>query len=253
MKKNNIVLWIVSFVITFLTIYLSNLLDKNYPITGTFGIDGKKISYRFEKVHYGKEDFNIVIRTDVDDVSGNLFWKNKSDKICSSSELNKYGLSLQGKFKSLKPLRTIQYFVELNYKDKKYLLPDNQKVDLTFYGKIPPALNVIQFLMLYLGLLLAVRTGLEYFNNSEKSKKFGVLVVIVFLTLTALVNPLYLTYKFGYMNSIIPAINNLFPASYLVITLLWIVSLIIMFRFKKLKDTSLVSAMNTIIILAVMM
>ena len=153
---------------------------------------------------------------------------------------------------SLKPNQTIQYFVELNYKDKKYLLPDHQKVDLTFYGRIPATLNVVQFLLLYLGLLLAVRTGLEYFNNSEKSKKLGVLVVIVFLTLTALVNPLYLTYKFGYMNSIIPAINNLFPASYLLITLLWIVSLIIMFRYKKLKVTCLVSAIVTIIIFAVM-
>jgi hypothetical protein len=100
---------------------------------------------------------------------------------------------------------------------------------------------------------LAVRTGLEYFNNSEKSKKFGVLAVIVFLTLTALVNPLYLTYKFGYMNSIIPAINKLFPTSYLLITLLWIVTLIIMFRYNKLNITSLVSAIITIIIFVVMM
>ena len=253
MKKNNIVLWIVSFVITFLTIYLSNLLDKNYPITGTFGIDGKKISYRFEKVHYGKEDFNIVIRTDVDDVSGNLFWKNTSDTIWSSSKLIISDLSLKGKFKSAKPLQTIQYFVELNYKDNKYLLPDNKKVDLTFYGKIPATLNVMQFLLLYLGLLLAVRTGLEYFSNSVNSKKFGVFVVILFLTLTALVNPLYLTYKFGYMNSIIPAINNLFPARYLLITLLWIVSLILMFSSKKLKVTPLVSAIITIVIFAIMM
>ena len=253
MKKNNIVLWIASFVITFLTIYLSNLFNKNYPVTGTFGIDGKKVSYRFEKIHYGKEDFGVVIRTDVDDVSGNLLWKNKSDKIWSSSELNISDLSLQGKIKSLKPFQTIQYFVELNYKDKKYLLPDNQKVDLTFYGNIPAAVNVMQFLLLYLGLLLAVRTGLEYFNNSEKSKKFGVLTVIVFLTLTALVNPLYLTYKYGYMNSIVPAINNLFPTSYLLITLLWIVSLIVMFISKKLKVTFLVSAIITMIIFAVMM
>ena len=253
MKKNNIILWIASFVITFLVVYLSKLVDKDYPVTGTFGIEGQKVSYRFEKVHYGNEDFSVVIRTDVDGVSGNLFWKNTSDTIWTSSKLIISDLSLTGKLVSLKPNQTIQYFVELNYKDKMYLLPDNQEVDLTFYGKIPATLNLMQFLLLYLGLLLAVRTGLEYFNNSEKSKKIGVLVVIVFLTLTALVNPLYLTYKFGYMNSIIPAINNLFPASYLLITLLWIVSLIIMFRYQKLKVTYLASAIITIIIFAAIM
>jgi hypothetical protein len=124
---------------------------------------------------------------------------------------------------------------------------------LTFYGKIPATLNVMQFLLLYLGLLLAVRTGLEYFNNSENSKKLGVLIVIVFLTLTALVNPLYLTYKLGYINSIVPAINKLFTVSYLLITLLWILSLIIMFRFKKLKVTCLVSSIITILIYAMML
>ena len=106
MKKNNVILLIVSFVITFLTIYLSNLLDKDYPVTGTFGIDGKKISYRFEKVHYGREDFNVIIRTDIADVSGIMFWKSKSATIWSSSKLNKYNLSLQGKFTSLKPNHT---------------------------------------------------------------------------------------------------------------------------------------------------
>ena len=51
MEKNNIILWIASLVITFLGIYLSNLVDKDYPVTGTFGIEGQKVSYRFEKVH----------------------------------------------------------------------------------------------------------------------------------------------------------------------------------------------------------
>ena len=69
MKKNRIILWAASLIITFLTIYLSNLLDKNYPITGTFGIEGKKLSYLFEKVHYGSEDISILIRTDADDLN----------------------------------------------------------------------------------------------------------------------------------------------------------------------------------------
>jgi hypothetical protein len=50
MKKNNIVLWIAAFVITFLTIYLSNLLDNDYPLSGTFGIDGKKFHTDLKRV-----------------------------------------------------------------------------------------------------------------------------------------------------------------------------------------------------------
>jgi hypothetical protein len=253
MKKNNIVLWIASFVITFLTIFLANLLDKDYPLSGTFGIDGKKVSYRFEKTHYGKDDFDVIIRTDIEDIIGNIFWKNESDSIWNSLELKKSSLSLQTKIKSHKPLETIKYFVELNHKNKKYFLPNNKKVELTFYGKIPVMAKVLQFLLLYLGLFLAVRTGLEYFNNSEKSKKFAVLVVVVFLTLTALINPLYLTYKFGYMNSVIPEISKLFPMAYVLLSLLWIIALVLIFRFKSIKITSLITSIISIIIFVFMM
>ena len=248
MKKNNIILWIASFVIIFLTVFLTNLLDEEYPVTGTLGIDNKKVSYRFEKTHYGNDDFKLIIRTDTDEISGKLFWKIKSDSVWNSVELIKSNLILQTKIKPLKPLNRLFYFVELNHNNKKYLLPDNKKVELTFYGKMPVMAKVLRFLLLYLGLLLSVRTGLEYFSQSEKTKKFGFLVAIIFLTLTALINPLYLTYKFGYMNSVIPEISDLFPVGLVLLNILWILALVLMFRFKEIKSTSLITAGVTILI-----
>lgn len=249
MKKNETILWSASLVITFLSIYIFNLLDKDYPVTGTFGIEGKNVSYRFEKVHYGKDNFSVVIRNDVKNVSGKLFWKNKDDSVWSSSQLKTSDMILEGSIKSLKPLQTLEYFVELYYKDKTYRLPDNQKVPLQFFGKIPSAVNVLQFLFIYLGLLLAIRTGVEFFDNCKKTKKFSMLTVILFVTLLALINPLYLTYKFGYINSSIPTINKLFPVQLMLVTLLWIISVIVSFKFSRIKYITLASAVITIFLL----
>jgi len=246
--KNNIILWAASFVITFLTIFLANLLDKDYPISGTFGIESKKVSYRFEKTHYGKDDFDVIIRTDIDKVNGNLYWKNESDSIWNSLELKKSNLTLNGKIKSLKPLRVLNYYVELNHKNKKYFLPDNKNVILTFFGNIPIAVNVLEYLLLYIGLVLAVRTGLEYFNDNINSKKFGVFILIFFLTLIALINPLYLTYKYGFINSSIPHISKLFFLSDITIFILWIVTLIAIFKSAKFKILPLASSIFTLII-----
>jgi len=248
MKKNNILLWIAAFIITFLTIYLSNLLDKDYPISGTFGIDGKKVSYRFEKSHYGNNDFNTIIRTDVNDLAGIIFWKSNKDTNWQSTQMIKSDLLLSVSIPSLKPEQTLIYYAELHHKNKKYIIPDNQKVDLIFFGKIPIAVNILEYLLLYLGLILVVRTGLEYFNDGKNSKKFGVLFTIVYLTLIALINPLYLTYKFGYINSSIPPINKLFLLSDLIILILWIVTLVITFKSEKFKFLSLVSAFITVMI-----
>ena len=247
--KRNILLWIASFVVVFVAAYLSNLIDKDYPITSTIGIEGKKVSYRFEKISYGKDDYKFILRTDVTDLTGKLFWKNKIDTMWQSEQLKKSDLVLTGNIPVLKPEKSLLYFAELNYKGKKYLIPDNQKVNLTFYGKIPIAVNVLEFLLLYLGLVLAVRTGLEYFNNGSDSKKLGVLTILLFLTLIALVNPLYLTYKYGFINSSIPPIQRLFLWTDLTIFALWIITIVTIFKSNKFNLLPLVTAVITLLII----
>jgi hypothetical protein len=248
MKKNNIVLWIAAFVITFLTIYLSNLLDKDYPVSGTFGIEGKKVSYRFEKSHYGNDDFKIIIRTDVNDLAGKLFWKRSIDTSWKAVQMENSDLLLSVSIPSLKPEQKIIYFAELYHKEKEYIIPDNQKIELSFFGRVPIVVNVLEYLLLYLGLILVVRTGLEYFNDGKNSKKFGVLGAVCFLTLITLINPLYLTYKFGFMNSSIPPIDRLFLLNHLSISILWIATMIIIFTSKKFKSIPLISSILILLI-----
>jgi hypothetical protein len=248
MKIEIIILWLASFIIVFLAVYISNIIDEDYPITSTFGIEGKKVSYRFEKIHYGTEDFKVIIRTDVPELTGTLYWKSKTDSDWRFKELKKSELILSANIPVLKPTQKIDYYIELNHRNKNFVLPENQKVSLTFFGKIPVVVNVLEFLLIYLGLIAAVRTGLEFFNNGFKAKAFGFFTLIIFLTLIALINPLYLTYKYGYMNSAIPPIGNLFLVSDLIIFILWIVTVVALFKSKKFKAAPLFSAVITLLI-----
>jgi hypothetical protein len=248
MKKENTILWIVSIVVTFLVIYIANLFNRDYPITGTFGIEGQKISYRFEKIHYGREDVNILIRSDVQGLSGKLFWKPDQDSIWLSTDMTKSDLALSGSFPSLKANHKLKYFLQLYFKNTAYFLPNNLKVEMRFFGTIPSTISTLKFIFFNLGLLLTIRVGLEYFNLNEKIKKFEVFLVIIFLTLTALINPLYLSYKYGFINSAIPSINKLFPIKELSISVLWIISIIMTFNLKRYKLVPLVSAAITIVL-----
>lgn len=249
MTKEKLILWISSFIITFLVLYSYNLFNKDYPITGTFGIEAKKVSYRFEKIHFGYDSVAIIIRTDVKGLSGKLFWKSEEDINWKSNNLKESGLALLAKLPPLKPDHKLKYYIELNYKDKQYLLPDNRKVEMTFYGKIPQTVNYLWFIFFYLGLLLIVRTGLEYFNEKEKIKKFELFISVIFITLLVLINPLYITYKHGFINTTIPDVTKLFPPKELSITALWIITTIITFNIKKYKVVPLISAIVTLIII----
>jgi hypothetical protein len=115
MKKQIIILWIASFVIVFMAAYIANIIDKDYPITSTFGIDGKKVSYRFEKVHYGKDDFKIIIRTDVAELTGKVFWKNFGEQDWQSKDLKKSNLILFEDIPGLKPDHKLNSVVVIEF------------------------------------------------------------------------------------------------------------------------------------------
>ena len=247
--KNNIILWVASLILTFLIGYAISVFSPDYPITGTFGLDGKKISYRFEKIHYGKDSANILIRSDIKEVNGKVYWQSESDSIWHSKDMLRSELALSEKIPSLKPNQSLKYYITLIYKDKKYFLPANQKVVMKFFGKVPDAVSPLKFLLFNLGLLLIVRVGLEYFNKNEKIKKFEIFIAILFLILTALVNPLYLSYKFGFINTSIPSITKLFPVKELAITSLWLITTILTFNFKNYRIFSPVAAILTIILI----
>jgi hypothetical protein len=123
---------------------------------------------------------------------------------------------------------------------------------MRFFGKIPSTINYLRFLLLNIGLLLVVRVGLEYFNKEEKIKKFEIFIAIIFLILTVLVNPLFLSYKYGFINSSIPSITKLFPTKELSLTSLWIISIILTFNIKKYRIIPFISAILTIFIFIIL-
>jgi len=248
MKKQSFILWISSIVIVFVISYINTITSDNYPITGTIGVEGKKVSYRFEKVYYGNGEYYFSVRSDFPDLTGKYFFKPKDDSVWTLRELVKDKFLLTGVLPKQKPEVILQYYAELIFNNKSINIPDNRIVQITYYGEIPIVVNLLQFFFLYGGLILAIRTGLESFNNNLKTKKFAVMFLIIFLTLNVLINPLYLSYKYGFINHSVPPIERLFSLSEILILLLWIITAIVLFNRPKFKYTSLSSAVITLII-----
>ena len=73
--KNEIILWLSSLAILFLIGYVKNVTDADYPITGTFGIEGKKVSYKLDKVCYEKENYTNLIISDNEEIQASLIWR----------------------------------------------------------------------------------------------------------------------------------------------------------------------------------
>jgi hypothetical protein len=244
--KNQIILWLSSLVVVFLIGYVKNITDKDYPITSTFGIEGKKVSYKLDKISYDKSSYKNIILSDIQGLEGKLIWfKEDVEHELVYKEIER---GLECEIPTLKAGQNIKYKVILNYLDNRYEIPEKGFVTLTFLGNIPSPVNIINFVLLYGGLLMSIRCVLELFNKNKNLKKYIVIVCTMFMTLTLLIHPLYNSYKLGAINNYIPNVIELLEPLFLVITFLWVFGAVLIFNKKYINIVTIFISSATILI-----
>lgn len=226
--KNQIILWLSSLVIVFLIGFVKSVTDDNYPITGTFGIEGYKVSYKLDKESYEKSTYKNIVISDIKGVTGRIIWFIDEHK--NETEMIELDRSLVGEIPILKAGQKINYKIELTYKNKAYLIPQNDLVTLTFWGKIPSTIRILHFILLYGGMLVLVRSLLEIFNQNKSLKKYLFIANSLFLIFTIIINPLRNSYKLGALNSYVPPVFDLLEPNYLITSALIILGTILIFN-----------------------
>ena len=244
--KNQIILWSASIILTFLIGYFKAVTSTYYPLTGTFGIEGKKVSYKLDKLSFDKILYRNIIISDVSGLSGKIVMLNQDNQ----TEINMIGIDkgLAGEIPALKPGKKLFYKIKLSYDKNTYDIPEKGFVSLTFWGKIPSAVKGIYLLLLYGGLLLSIRSGMELFNKNKFLKKFAFTTSTFFILNTILVSPLYNSYKLGAINKYVPSFADLFESALIIITLVWIGGTVLLFFKKYILITTISAGIITVIL-----
>jgi hypothetical protein len=244
--KNEIILWISSIIIVFLIGYVKNVTDSYYPVTGTFGIEGKKVSYKLDKVCFDKTSYKNIILSDLEGIKGKLIWKTDSRQ--QEKEYQKIEKGLECDISRLKPGRKIEYKVVLIYGERSFKIPKDGFITLTFWGNIPSGAKVLTFIFLYSGLLLSIRCLLELFNKNKNLKKYAVLNCSLLLILNSIIIPLRNSYKLGAINNYVPNVIDLIDPALLLILFLWIAGTIFFFYKKHIHPVLILITLVTVIL-----
>lgn len=244
--KNQIILWLSSFVIVFLIGYIKNVTDKDYPVTGTFGIEGRKVSYKLDKISFDKEAYTNIIISDISGIEAKLILKHNEKLNEFIFENTKGGLDCT--IPNYKPGVTVYYKIIINYKDQIFEIPKNDFVPLTFWGNIPSPAKLFYSILLYAGLLMAIRSLLEIFNSNQNLKKILVIGCSIFILLNIIINPLYNTYKLGAINHYVPSFSQLFDPLLLSILIIWIAGTTFIFNKIFVKTITVAIAVLTVVL-----
>ncbi len=245
--KRSIILWTSAFLLTFLTAYIQSCTDKYNPVTGAITIDGKNVSYRFDKIYKDKGDYRLLIRTDSPDIQAAFKWKKENENEWKSVEMKKNEEALVGGIPKQNAGEKILYFAEIKKNENKYVIPD-KPVTLIFKGYVPSTISMLSDFALFGGLLLSFRTALDYFNKNEKIKKLTLFTVATFFVYTVAVTPLRKSYELDAINKKVVPITSLFDLQSILLFILWIAAMIIIFNLKNSKQTAMVFAIAAVVI-----
>lgn len=247
--KQTIILWTAALFITLLAGYTKNVTGPEFPVSGTIGIDGKKVTYYFEKIIRDSSSFKISIRCDIDSVKGIvLFSKVNSNNSWDTILLSNQNRLLVGEIPYPGPLKKIFYKVELEKNGKKYFIPTKKEEEIIFMGKVPITMKVLLFITFFFGLLLSVRTGLEYFNEHPHTKKLTLFTIIPFALYGFFVFPVYKTFELNMVGSQFANPIELFTIGSFSYFLIWTLFGVIIFRSANPKTWGLVTSLITLIL-----
>ncbi len=248
--KNEIILWLSSFVLVFLIGYAKNVTDKDYPITSTFGIEGKKVSYKLDKVCFDKSSYKNIIISDIKGIEARMILMYKDNAY--ETLYKEIARGLECEIPILKAGREIRYKLLIKYKEKTFEIPNKEFVTLKFWGDIPSPVKIFYFILLYGGLLMILRSTLELFNKNKNLKKYSIIAITLYITLITIIYPLFITYKIGAINHFVPPISDLFNPLLIIIITSWIVGTILIFNKIYIRIVTIIISTITILIFFLM-
>lgn len=197
-RAKTFILWIAALILTYLAGYIHSIINPNFPISGTIGIEGEKVTYKFDKVIHSNEPYKVYIRTDLSGLTGFVEHKKLMSKDgWKKEELIALTSGYQAELDALAPNDIYYYKVFLFNGDEKIQLPANTILSLKYLGAVPIAVSIIYYFLIYAGLVFTLRVGLEYFSGRNNHKKLLLSGSIFYFLFSFVTAPVYRLFELG--------------------------------------------------------
>jgi len=195
--KQSILLWFTAFILTAGVAVYQRMTGPTYPISGRYEFDEKVYSYKLLRTHGGNSDCEIMVPANKD-IQGTLYFKRykTKDEYTKIDMVNKDGF-LSGFLPHQPPAGKLKYFIELNYKHQKKIIPERDNVIIRFKGDVPLFVLILHVIAMFGAMLLSVRTGLEVFKKEAKVRKLTMLTLLFLFVGGFILGPVVQKYAFG--------------------------------------------------------
>ncbi|MBL1215757.1 MAG: hypothetical protein HND52_20485 [Ignavibacteriae bacterium] len=170
--KRNLLLWVLSFILTTAAAVYQRTTGPTYPIKGSAQLEATAIDYKFLRSHSTSSNYQLALFAADTNIAGTLYWRriNSSDD-WFAEKMVRVNDTLTAELPKQKAAGKLNYYIQLQSVNDEVFLPASKSVVIRFKGDVPTVVLIFHIIGMFGAMLLSTRTGLEYFNKEPKLNK----------------------------------------------------------------------------------
>ena len=225
--KRGTLFWIAAIAITIASALFQRLSGPTHPLRGKAELGGEIISYRLHRSHSGSDDHEVGIDDVPATVQGKLIYRrhNTADEWVER-KMNAADGRLRAFLPGQPPAGKLDYYVQLMKDGEGVRVPPGNAAVIRFKGEVPPVCLLPHIILMFAGMLLAVRSGLEAVNPGSRLRAYVCWTFILLLLGGMILGPIVQHYAFGAYWTGFPFGHDLTDNKTLVAMIGWTVALV---------------------------
>ncbi|MCO6473358.1 MAG: hypothetical protein PHW27_11090 [Melioribacteraceae bacterium] len=247
--NRSFLLWTLAVIITLLTAYYQRTTGPTYPIDEIISINKTEYHIKLLRSHGGETDCKIEIPIEQKLISAKLVWKRfKTNDEWSEVKFEIEDGKLIAELPNQPPAGKLEYYIVIYHDTQKYVLPHEETAVIRFKGDVPIWVLIPHVIVMFGAMLLATRTGLEFFAKEPKVKGLTQWTLGFIFAGGLILGPITQYYAFDAFWTGFPFGTDLTDNKTLVAFIVWIVIYLIYRKSKKPQLWALVGAIITTVI-----
>lgn len=248
MKKKwvSVLLWVLAFVLSVSIAVYQRLTGPTHPVRASETIKGKTISYKLLRSHTAFENLPVTIEAPDENVKAWLSHKRlNTDDEWTEIEMTREGKYLKGDVPGQPSAGKVEYTVRVQVDDESKLINNGQSIVARFKGAVPSSYLIIHIILMFVGILFAVRTALETLRKDGNYSWMVNWTLGILFVGGMILGPIVQKYAFGDLWTGFPFGYDLTDNKVLIAVIFWIAAF---FLKKKSKWWVLAAAVIMLII-----
>ncbi|MCU0286883.1 MAG: hypothetical protein MUF15_10845 [Acidobacteria bacterium] len=199
MKKGFIkgFLWVAAFILTVMLAFFQRLTGPTHPLTGKESLNGKDIHYKMRRSAIEFKPLPVRIKAPGDLLAWLNYKRYKTPDEWTEMAMKREGDFLVAEIPGQKAGGKVEYSVRLQVNNENMLLNKGKSIVVRFRGEVPGWILIIHVIFMFMGILFAIRTGMEALRKNGNYIRLAYWTLGFVLVGGFILGPIVQEYAFG--------------------------------------------------------